>query len=52
VLQPTGRYAHARSYLEAAAAAAGWALAAAEGATIRMNAGAPIRGTLAVLRRL
>ena len=51
-LQPTGRYAHSPSYIEAAAAAAGWRVAALRGSVIRINAGKPIHGNLAVLQRL
>jgi hypothetical protein len=52
MLQPTGRYAHARSYIRATAAAASWEAVAMDGAVIRMNAGKPIHGTLCVLRLL
>jgi hypothetical protein len=52
LLQPTGRYAHSPLYIASAGARAGWRVAALQTAVIRVNAGRPINGNLAVLERL
>ncbi len=45
-LQPNGRYAHHKDYLEQAVAASGLALHALQGATLRHEAGDPVAGWL------
>lgn len=51
VLQPSRRYAHATAYIASAAAAAGFSVEAMRPTTLRMEKGAPVAGTLTVLRR-
>ncbi len=50
-LQPSGRFMHALSHVEAVAAAAGLAIAAQEATVLRIEAGRPARGQVFVLRR-
>lgn len=50
-LQPTGRFAHSRAYLEQLCRETGWQPVAIEAAVIRYNAGLPIHGNLCLLRR-
>lgn len=52
LLQATGRYAHAASYLRGVGARTGWRMVALERAVIRTNAGKPIHGNLCVLERV
>ena len=51
VLQPNGRYAHARSYLEQMARQAGLEWLGAQAVELRMEAGRPVHGWLVTARR-
>jgi predicted TPR repeat methyltransferase len=49
-LQPTGRFAHSERHVRTAAVASGWRVLILRSCVIRMNAGHPIVGSLAVLQ--
>lgn len=51
-LQPSRRYAHARAYIERLMNDAGLGLVSLEEETIRQDRGAPVRGLIAVVRRV
>lgn len=50
-LQPHGRYAHRRDFVEAATASAGLALVRLDGVTLRMEAGKPVAGWLVAVKK-